>query len=465
MGDNGTILRRSIRGGEVPDLARLIDDAPLGMAVLDRDLRFLLCNRKLADINGKPQEDHIGRCVAEIVPDLAPSVEAAFRSVLAGEQPELEFQVSGTTAREPDRVRTWVENVRPMPDRDGDIIALVVTVQDVTDAREAREALEERERILRVSHQLSRDAFSILQAVRDAEGGIIDLEWEFANPAAVAAMGRPDLVGRRFLDVLPGGRDHPDLFPRYVRLLGSGGGDEAELRYDSDGVAGWFRNSAVVIDSNRIAVSFRNITARWRTQEQLSLVSQELKHRNRNLLTVVSGLLSLAGASARDIPDLVEGVQAQLTALAASQDLLTSTVAEEVSLGAVVRAALEPYAALAITVADGAPVMLEARSVMPLIMALSEMATNAVKYGALSAAGAVAIDWHLADGQVTLRWVEQGGPPVVKPTRRGLGRRLLDAAAASLPQGRVEQRFDPAGVRIHFRFAEKPAPLSPRPAP
>jgi PAS domain S-box-containing protein len=462
---NGTMQRRSIQDREVLDLSRLIDEAPVGMAVLDRDLRYLLCNRRLAEINGRPQADHIGRRVSEIVPDVAPSVEAAFRSVLAGERVELEFTVSGTTAREPHRVRTWVENVRPMLGSGGRVSGLVVTVQDVTETEEARAALEERERILKASHLLSRDAFSILRAVHDAEGQIIDLEWEFANPAAVEAMGKPDLVGRRFIDVLPGGGNHPDLFPRYVRLLGTGGGDEVELRYDSDGVAGWFRNSAVVIDSDRIAVSFRNITARWRTQEQLTLVSQELKHRNRNMLTVVSGLLSLAGASARDIPDLVEGVQAQLKALAVSQDLLTSTIAEDVSLMATISAALEPFERLNITVIGGPKVILEARAVMPLIMALSEMATNAVKYGALSGGGAVTIDWRMVESQVTLRWVEQGGPPVVKPTRRGLGRRLLDAAAASLPHGRVEQRFDPAGVRIRFRFADRPVQISPRPAP
>ena len=452
MGASDTIHQRSGRQQRDLDLARLIDEAPLGMAVLDRELRFLLCNRKLAEINGQPQDAHIGRTVAEMVPSVAPEVEEAFRSVLAGEKGALEVRVRGAALQEPDRVRAWVDHVRPMMDAKGEIDALLVTVQDVTDVEEARAALAERERVFRTSHQFSRESSSILRAIRAPDGTVVDFEWEFANPAAREALGVTSLLGRRLNKVLPGGRDHPDLFPRYVRMLETQGGDEVELHYDADGVTGWFRNSAVAIDADRVAVRFRNITARWRAREQLELVSRELKHRNRNLLTVVSGLLGLAGTSARDIPELVDGLQQQLRALAASQDLLTVTVAQDVPLDMAIRTALEPWEAVSIDIADGPVVMLEARAVMPLIMALSELATNSVKHGALSGAGSVSIGWHVAAEATVLSWVERGGPPVEKPTRRGLGTRLLEAAGISLPDGRVEQLFEPEGLTVRFHF-------------
>ena len=443
------------RSGSPPDsidLAQLVDEAPVGMAVLDRELRYLLCNQKLADINGMPQEAHIGRTVAEIVPGIAPSVEAAFRTVLAGETEALEFRVTGTTAREPETLRTWVENVRPMAGPGGGIVALVVTVQDVTDIESARAALEVSERRLAASHRLSHDGFCILRATRGPDGAIADFILEFANPAAARLLGRDQLVGLHLLETLPAHRNHPDLFPRYVQLLETQSSDEVELVYRADGLAGWIRNSAFAIDADRLAVSFRDITQRRTTQEQLRLVTQELKHRNRNLLTVVSGLLSLAARTSRDVPRLVEGVQKQLQALAASQDLLTSTIAGDVPLAAAIEAALEPFRTLRIHVEEGPKVDLPPRSVVPLIMALSEMATNAVKYGALSGAGHVDLGWTLAGRDVTLGWVERDGPPVSPPRRKGLGSRLLEAAGHSLADGRVEKVFDRSGLTIRFHF-------------
>lgn len=452
MSATGTIHWRSNQPQGGIDLARLVDEAPVGMAVLDRDLRYLLCNQKLAEINGLPQDAHIGRTVADMVPDVAPSVEDAFRAVFAGELEALEFRVTGTTARQPDDLRTWVENVRPMAGPDGGIEALVVTVQDVTDVETARAALEASERQLRASHQLSQDGFTILRAVRGPEGGIADFLWEFANPAAVELLKLGSLVGQSLLETLPGNRDHPDLFPRYVRLLETMSSDEVELAYAADGVSGWFRNPAFAIDADRIAVGFRDISRRRATEEQLRLVSQELKHRNRNQLTVVSGLLYLAARTARDVPQLVEGIQKQLQALAASQDLLTSATAGDVPLAAAVDAALEPFRSLRIAVLGGPDVKLAPRPVVPLIMALSEMATNAIKYGALSAAGHVELGWTQDGRTVTLAWVERGGPAVSRPRRKGMGSGLLQAAGHSLADGRVEQDFDPEGLTVRFHF-------------
>ena len=431
------------------------------MAVLDRDLRYLFCNRKLAEINGRPPEDHIGRTVAEMVPGVAPAVEDSFRAVLDGSQDGLEFRVTGTTAGDPGHLHTWVENVRPLAGPGGSTEALLITVHDVTDLEDARAALAESERKLRASHQLSRDGFTILRAERDTDGHVKDFVWEFANPAAEAMLDIGDLMGRRLLDVLPGSKTHPDLFPRFARLLDAQGADEVELLYRSDGIDGWYRNAAFAIDSDRIAVGFRNITQRRQTQEQLRLVTQELKHRNRNLLTVVAGLLSLAGKTAPDVPQLVENVQKQLQALAASQDLLTATIMADVPLDATVAAALEPYKDLRIEVLGGPDVRLPQRAVVPLIMALSEMATNAVKYGALSAAGAVSIAWARTGERVELSWQERGGPPVEPPSWTGLGSQLLEVAGQTLPGGTVERTFAREGLTVCFRFTPEPAPPKP----
>jgi two-component sensor histidine kinase len=95
-------------------------------------------------------------------------------------------------------------------------------------------------------------------------------------------------------------------------------------------------------------------------------------------------------------------------------------------------------------------------------MALRELATNAVKYGALSdLEGHVAIHWsRSADDQITLCWVEQGGPPVTEPERSGFGSRLLQRSLAHELDGEVAFSFAPEGVQCTIRFA-----LDSRPAP
>jgi two-component sensor histidine kinase len=80
-------------------------------------------------------------------------------------------------------------------------------------------------------------------------------------------------------------------------------------------------------------------------------------------------------------------------------------------------------------------------------MAVHELCTNAVKYGALSNdAGRVEVVWRIEDGRLRLTWRERGGPPVFPPTRRGFGSRLLEAGLAAELGGSVELAFEPEGL-------------------
>ena len=88
---------------------------------------------------------------------------------------------------------------------------------------------------------------------------------------------------------------------------------------------------------------------------------------------------------------------------------------------------------------------------LALAMALQELATNAVKYGALSNKdGAIDVSWTVQNGAVpprlVLSWTEAGGPPVRAPTRRGFGSRLIERSLAQDLDGQVEIAFAPTGV-------------------
>ena len=94
-----------------------------------------------------------------------------------------------------------------------------------------------------------------------------------------------------------------------------------------------------------------------------------------------------------------------------------------------------------------------AGSVTLLAMALHELATNAVKHGALSCPeGSATLGWTVEDARVELDWSEIGGPPVSEPTREGFGSQLIAEAAERLPQGALRRVFRPEGLRVTITF-------------
>jgi two-component sensor histidine kinase len=96
-------------------------------------------------------------------------------------------------------------------------------------------------------------------------------------------------------------------------------------------------------------------------------------------------------------------------------------------------------------------------------LAIHELCTNAVKYGALSKdQGRVRIDWSLDDGMLRLRWTEQGGPLVTTPKSRGFGSRMLERALAGELGGTVTLVFDPGGLCCSIEAPVPEAWLMPR---
>ncbi len=133
-----TELRASqaLLAARADEIIAIYNAAPVGLCVLDRDLRFVRINELLAEINGVPAADHIGRTVAEVLPDLGPGVEATMARVLAGE-PALNVEITGTTRARPGELRTWRENWLPLRDGSGNIVGVTVSAEDVTEAKAA----------------------------------------------------------------------------------------------------------------------------------------------------------------------------------------------------------------------------------------------------------------------------------------------------------------------------------------
>nr|WP_302479768.1 HWE histidine kinase domain-containing protein [Roseicella sp. DB1501] len=195
-----------------------------------------------------------------------------------------------------------------------------------------------------------------------------------------------------------------------------------------------------------------DVTERKLAEERLVLLMREVNHRAKNALAVVQSVLRLTRTA--DLPGYVRAVEGRVAALARVQTLL----AEDAWTGADLRVLLEGELAPFLgdgrrAVMAGPAVVLPARVTQPLTMAMHELATNAVKYGALSeAAGCVTVTWSVEKAQddtaqLRLRWAETGGPAVPgRPTRRGFGGRVLDGTVRMQLGGTVSLTWAPSGL-------------------
>jgi PAS domain S-box-containing protein len=203
-----------------------------------------------------------------------------------------------------------------------------------------------------------------------------------------------------------------------------------------------------IIGASKIA---RDITERRRAQEQQALLLGEMKHRVRNTLATVQAIATqtLRSAASEDR----DAFLARLRALAGAHDLLTLERWNQAPIGDVVAGALNAFQGShgeRIAIAGPKDAVLDAHKSMLLAMALHELSTNAIKYGALSnQSGQVSVRWDLVPGDEAQRlkfvWQESGGPPVKPPERRGFGSVLIERALQR-ELGGVEYTFDPGGV-------------------
>lgn len=197
-----------------------------------------------------------------------------------------------------------------------------------------------------------------------------------------------------------------------------------------------------------------DVTERVRSEEHQRLLLNELNHRVKNTLTTVQSIVSQTLRTAGSMEAAQEAIESRLFALSRAHDVLTRENWDGAWIGEVIAQAISPFQAAGQKRihSQGTEVRLPPNVALAIAMALQELATNAVKYGALSnGTGQVAVSWSVDRAReiphLVLTWEEMGGPPVTPPARRGFGTRLVER---SLAQGRMsgEARisFAPTGV-------------------
>jgi two-component system, chemotaxis family, CheB/CheR fusion protein len=206
-------------------------------------------------------------------------------------------------------------------------------------------------------------------------------------------------------------------------------------------------------------ITFVDMTGMAEAERRQRTLVHELNHRVRNMLTVV---IALASQTLRRTPApeaFAEAFRGRIEALARAYGLVAHEQWGDVRLGDVVREELEPHlldgGADRIEIRGDAAVMLDPKQAVALGMVLHELATNAVKYGSLSAAeGRLAVSWGVeerGDGRrLVLRGAESGGPPVGEPAARGFGSELIEREIGHELDGEAGMEFAPEGLRATF---------------
>lgn len=181
--------------------------APVGVCLLDRDLRYLHVNQALADINGMTVRDHIGRSVAEIMPDLAATLERHWRRAMDTGEPIENIAVQVAAGVIPNEAQGWSTSLFPLTGDDGTVTCVSVIVREVTEVDRLKQAAEETEGRYR---NLVENSLGLI-CTHDLDGTLLSV-----NGAAAESLSyRPsELVGRNLADVLA-----PDARPRLQEYL------------------------------------------------------------------------------------------------------------------------------------------------------------------------------------------------------------------------------------------------------
>lgn len=197
-----------------------------------------------------------------------------------------------------------------------------------------------------------------------------------------------------------------------------------------------------------------DITERKLAEEQRQLQMRELAHRGKNALSVMMAMVRQASRGAKSVQELAEVLLARLSALASSQDLAMAAGGRPIGLARLVGQVLAPFDLRRFNVDPAiSEVELSGDAASGLALLLHELATNAVKYGALSnQRGRVAITLEAAQaGSAIVVWRERGGPRAVPPVHRGFGSRVIETALQSAG-GSAKACYGADGLTVRMSF-------------
>jgi PAS domain S-box-containing protein len=421
--------------------------------VFDLQHRFIYANEALLTMWGLGWDEAIGRTCLELgyEPWHAAMHDDEIERVIATRAPirnEVPFHHSTLGWRIYDYIFT------PVLGPNGAVEAIAGSTRDITERKRQEEALRRSEQRFSAMVNASSDLLYRISP-----------DWQELEIVGGRATGKLADAGP-----LQWSHDriHPDDRARVVDAIRHARDTltpyEARHRVElAPGEWAWITSHAVPIqdEDGEVAEWFgaaTDITERVRQEEHQRLLVNELNHRVKNTLAIVHAMVSQTLRNCSDNARAAEMIESRLQALAATHDVLTRMKWKGATVGEIVRTTIghcldvDPSR---FEVDGDDDACLDPRRAVALSMALHELCTNAMKYGALSVPdGRVRIHWSRhgdGAGRLVLDWNEHDGPPVAEPGYRGFGSRLLEKGLSHDLAGEVALSFLPGGVHCHIQ--------------
>ena len=449
-----------------PSVTTALKHAPLGIAIFDNQMRYLAASRQyLTDQHLPADMPLIGRLHYDAFPEVPQKWRDLHAQVLAE---GVELRHDGDPYIDRFGATEWIRwSMAPWRTDTGEIGGLVLYTEVVTATIEARLKLEAAEARYRAVF----DQAAMGVARLTPTGEILE-----ANDSFCALLRRPReaLLGTSFQSLAHA--DHLDevLASSAALLAGERETCAAERLFQVPDGEIWIHLTASMVrvedEPAYILAIISDISARkeaetatQRHQGQLRLLINELNHRVKNTLATVQ---SMAAQTLRNEPDpaiAFEKFEARLMGLSGVHDILTRESWHGAALHEVAQRALRPFDEAGVRVSiEGPAVRLQPGGALTMALIFHELATNALKYGALSnIEGHVRLAWAYDPDTRALEttWTEQGGPTVREPTRKGFGSRLIERSLRGELKGEAAMDYRPAGLHcvLQARLPEAPA--------
>ena len=430
------------------DLKNLLDSTEIATIFLDSKLRIKSFTPGITDLFHLRDGDR-GRPITDIVTRIS---YADLRRDVAKVQRTLSVVEHEVRVAEGDA--TYIMRIRPYRTVDNVIDGVVITFVDITE-RKRHEELGAR---LAAIVESSQDAI-----IGHSLDGII-ASWN-AGAEAIFGYAADEAIGKSLSILLPDNHRHD-----VSRLLDALKRGERVEHFEIDQITKTGKQIDVSLtvspvkdtDGKMIAASTiaREFTERKLAENHKNLLIAELDHRVKNTLAIITSLIAQTVRTTESPETFAAVIGGRIQALSRVHHLLTQTKWDQAELREVVDAELAPYRAEKkdnVAVNGSEHILLTPKATLALALALHELATNAAKYGALSAPkGRVEVTWSVlsaAEGlRLVIEWIESGGPQVEPPVRRGFGSHLIERAVSYELQASVQRDFAESGVRCRIDF-------------
>lgn len=433
------------------DLRNLLDSNEIATIFLDRELCIKWFSPAIRGLFDLIEKD-IGRPIANF------TQKFAFGDLLENAQAAIAHLTISEVEVRADDGRCLLLRVLPYRSRDDRIAGAVASFIDITDLKSTQSKIAE-----------ARDyAEAIVETVRDPLMTLSgDLRVRSANPAFFGTFGlaEADTIGRRVYELADGRWNFPelrtlleDVLPEHRQI------DDYEIGIEVPhlGVRCMLLNARCITgeddEAEFILLAIEDITERRNSDKHQELLVGELSHRVKNTLAVVQSIAVQTLRHSDTLETFGEAFQGRLQALAGANDAIIDGSWKGVTLKHTIERGLRPFGAdHQIVLADGPEVDLRPQACLALTMILHELATNAVKYGALSVPeGLVSITWQIdppgKNQSIRIDWAESNGPAVEKPTRLGQGTRFIERSCAYELKGKANVTFSPGGLQASLVF-------------